>query len=194
MTKRYHKYAETHRTVWGRKQKYCTTCKRWKGIGEFGIDREKRDGLKIRCRDCDKAYGYEYRRKHRGNVREHLKFEQRHRVVKGVRQKLCGHCNQWKDEKDFYRNRSMKDGLAYQCIECGREDARERRERENTSVRKNIRYEDRHRVVDGIREKLCTKCGEWKSENQYYKDRTNKDDLSARCKKCSYKAAAKSGK
>ncbi|MHC4541132.1 MAG: hypothetical protein ACYS74_15340 [Planctomycetota bacterium] len=118
MTKRYYKYAETHRTFRGRRQKYCTTCKQWKAESEFRIDRDKRDGLKIRCRGCDSAYEQEYREKHKGDVREYLRFEERHRTVKGVKQKLCCSCRQWKKEAEYYELRSSRDGLSAQCKKC----------------------------------------------------------------------------
>lgn len=192
MTKRYYKYAETHRTIKGRKQKYCTTCKRWKVESDFRKDRAKRDGLRIRCRDCDDAYEQEYRRQHRGDVREYLTFEQRHRIVNGVKQKLCGKCNQWKDENRFSRNRSSRDGLGFRCKEC--DNTQKSHERQRKGARRNLRYQDRHRVTNGVNEKLCTMCARWKKESEYYKNRSIRDGLSTRCKKCSYTATIKSGK
>jgi len=118
MTKRYYKFGETHRTIKGRKQKYCTTCKQWKGESEFRKDRAKRDGLKIGCRDCDSAYQREYQRKHRGNARKYLKFEERHRIIDRVREKLCTKCGKWKKESEYYKQRSDRDGLAGQCRKC----------------------------------------------------------------------------
>jgi len=118
MTKRYYKFGETHRTVNGRKQKYCTTCKQWKGETEFRIDRYKRDGLKIKCTDCDDAYERAYRVKHRGTVKEYLKFEQRHRTVKGLREKLCSKCGKWKKETEYHKEKSSKDGLSGWCKQC----------------------------------------------------------------------------
>lgn len=193
MTKQYYKYEETHRTVKGRKQKYCTQCRKWKGENEFGRDRAKRDGLKIRCKTCDTAYARDLRWRKK-NVREYLRFEQRHRIVKGVKQKLCGGCGQWKDESDFYRHRWAKDGLAGWCRECEISRARKRCGRKNRGARKNLRYDERHRVVNGIREKLCTKCRKWKRESEYYTDRARKDGLSFRCQKCSHTTATKSRK
>ncbi|MHC4556065.1 MAG: hypothetical protein ACYS80_02045 [Planctomycetota bacterium] len=95
MTKKYYTYKETHRTVKGRKQKYCTKCEKWKGENEFGKDQAKRDGLKIRCSDCDRAYARALRRKYRKGkkVRVYLRFEERHRVVRGVKEKRCSHCS-----------------------------------------------------------------------------------------------------
>ncbi len=45
--------------------------------------------LKIRCKDCDREYQRELKKKTRGkNVRDYLRFEERRRVVHGVKQKL----------------------------------------------------------------------------------------------------------
>ena len=189
MTKRYYSYEETHRTVNGRKQKLCTKCKKWKGKSDFGKDRAKRDGLKIRCKDCDRAYTRTLRKKYRKgkSVRVYLRFEERHRIVRGVKQKLCCSCNKWKDESHYYRHRRLKDGLSLKCKDCGRKrHARKRLEQKKKGARRYLRYEDRHRVVKGAKEKLCSKCRKWKKESEYYKHRSNKDGLMGRCKACSY--------
>jgi hypothetical protein len=57
--------------------------------------------------------------------------------------------------------------------------------------RRNLRYEDRHQVVNGVKQKYCRKCKRWKSETEFYKDKLIKDGLMGRCKKCSYKPAKK---
>ena len=175
--------------VKGRKQKYCTICKRWKDECEFRKDRAKRDGLKIRCRNCDDAYGQEYRRKHRGNVKEYLSFEERHRTVDGVKQKLCGGCKQWKDESDFCRNCSSKDGLEFKCIECKAGHGRKYREGNAESRRRNLRYAERHRVVHGVKQKLCGDCNQWKNERDFYRNRRSKDGLGFHCKECEKRQA-----
>lgn len=193
MTKRYYKFKETHRTVFGRKQKYCTKCKKWKSESEYGIDRFKRDGLNIRCKDCYKAYTRALHKKYRKGrkVRVYLRFVQRHRVFKGVEQKRCSKCGRWKDYDKFYRNTAQKDGLMEWCRNCSYKAAGRTY---GPKSRRNMRYEDRHRLVDGAKEKLCTKCGKWKKENEYYKQRSNKDGISARCRKCSYTSVKKSHK
>lgn len=194
MTKRYYKYKETHRTVFGRKQKYCTKCEKWKAQDKFGIDHAKRDGLKIHCRECDRAYALELCRKYRKGkkARIYLRSEERHRIVKGVRQKLCCICKQWKDESHYYSNRALKDGLSLSCKDCDKKNARRRFEKKNKGARKYLRYEQRHRVVNGVTQKLCIKCRRWKKENAYYKNSSEKDELSARCINCTYKVVDKS--
>lgn len=191
MTKRYYRFSDTHRTIRGRKQKYCTKCNLWKAERKFSRDRAKRDGLKSRCKACDSAYGRDPRWRKR-NIREYLGFELRHRIIRGVREKLCSRCKQWKDEDGFYRSRGAKDGLAGWCKECERRRSHERYERNRKGERRLRPYEDRHRIVDGVREKLCTKCRKWKKESEYYTDRARKDGLTGLCQKCSDAATAKS--
>ncbi|MHC4426822.1 MAG: hypothetical protein ACYSYV_12105 [Planctomycetota bacterium] len=120
MTKRYYKYRETHRTVKGVRQKYCTKCKKWKRKSEFGTDRAKRDGLKIRCKDCDRVYTRALHKKYRKGkkVRVYLRFEERHRIVKGAKEKLCTRCRKWKKGSEYYKHRSNKDGLSTRCKKC----------------------------------------------------------------------------
>lgn len=118
MTKRYYKYAETHRTVKGRRLKYCTSCKQWRSMSEFRVDRYKRDGLKIKCRDCDSAYERSRRTRRRTEVRVYLKFEQRHRIVNGRREKQCSKCGKWKKETEYHKQKSARDGLSGWCKGC----------------------------------------------------------------------------
>ena len=131
MTKRYYKYGETHRKVRGRKQKYCTKCKKWKSVSEFGKDCAKRDGLNIRCKNCYKAYTRALHKKYRKGkkVRVYLRFEERHRILKGVRQKLCTKYGKWKKESEYYKHRSNKDGLSERCNKCSYKPAKKSRKR-----------------------------------------------------------------
>lgn len=57
--------------------------------------------MKIWCKACGTAYVGGLCGK---NIRQYLRFEQRHRIVNGVKQKLRSGCKQWKDESDFYRD------------------------------------------------------------------------------------------
>ncbi len=123
MTKKYYSYEETHRSIKGRKQKYCTKCKKWKARSksEFRQDSSKKDGLRIWCKECDITHErerYRKNRRKRKNVRQYLRYEQRHRAVNRVKEKLCTKCRRWKKESDFYKDRSTKDGLAARCRKC----------------------------------------------------------------------------
>ena len=51
--------------------------------------------------------------------------------------------------------------------------------------KKYYRYEQSHRVVDGVKEKRCRRCKKWKPESKFSKMRTSKDGLNLYCKECS---------
>jgi hypothetical protein len=61
-------------------------------------------------------------------------YEQQHRIVDGVRQKLCRTCNEWKSESEYHKNSSSKDGLAGACKTCKNDAARERRQRSKAAA------------------------------------------------------------
>ncbi len=147
MTKKCYRYEETHRTVKGVKEKLCTKCIKWKGKSDFRTERARKDGLSRLCRECYRAYERAIYRKDKEHVRERLKYEESHRTVRGVKQKLCSTCKLWKKESLYHIKRRSKDGLVWQCKEC----ARKRYERIRKPGRINLRYEDRHRVVNGVK-------------------------------------------
>lgn len=188
MAKRYYKCEETHQTVKGVKLKRCTKCKRWKEVSEFCKDRARKDGLKIYCNSCSNAYALKSHRKNKKSVRDYLRYEERHRVIRGFKEKLCSRCKQWKYYSDFYKNNRSNDGLSVSCKEC----ERKRTEHKRKSDKKYLRYEYRHRIIKGIRQKLCTKCCKWKAEGDFYKNISNRDGLNNWCKGCSHKATSKS--
>ena len=174
MTKRYYKCEETHQTVNGIELKRCTKCKRWKELAEFNRDGARKDGLKVYCKSCNNSYVLRRRRKNKKPIRENLRYEDRHRVNRGFKEKLCSRCKKWKRYSEFYKSVSTNDGLSCGCRECYK----------NKSSKKYLRFEDRHRVVDGVRQKYCRKCKKWKNEDKFYKDKGKKDGLHDRCKKC----------
>ena len=51
------------------------------------------------------------------------------------------------------------------------------------------KYEDFHRVVDDVKQKLCRKCNEWKPESEFHKNASSKDGLAGTCKACKAEAA-----
>jgi hypothetical protein len=59
---------------------------------------------------------------------------------------------------------------------------------EKKPLRSGSKYEDVHRVVDGVEQKLCRKCNEWKPESEFHKNASSKDGLAGSCKVCKAKA------
>jgi len=190
MVKRYYKCEETHQTVKGVKLKRCTKCKRWKEVSEFCMDRARKDGLKVYCNACIKMYALRRNRKNKKPVRDYLRYEERHRVIRGFKEKLCSRCKQWKYYSDFYKDKKTKDGLMFWCKEC----ESKRTEHKRRSNKKYLRYEDRHRTVKRIKQKLCAKCSIWKVESDFSKNRSNRDGLNSWCKECTRKATDKNRK
>ncbi len=105
--------------------------------------------------------------------------------------KRCSRCKKWKDESKFGKNRSRKNGLSLRCKDCVRADMREGYKKEGKGLKQYYRYEESHRVVDGVKQKRCRGCKSWKAESDFYKQRRHKDGLAVWCKACANKATNK---
>ncbi len=127
-------------------------------------------------------------------MKKHLVYEESHRTIDGVKQKRCSRCKKWKDEIQFGKDSKSKDGLRYWCKDCVRADMRERYKKQGKGLKTYYRYEECHRVVDGMKQKRCSRCNKWKTESNFYKRRSNKDGLAAWCKECSDIATNKAHK
>jgi len=108
--------------------------------------------------------------------------------------KQCNKCKKFKSKSEFSKNRKNKDGLRYSCKDCMRAYTRERYKKEGKGLKKYCRYEECHRVVDGVKQKRCKRCKRWKTENQYYKHSRGNDRLATWCKECANKATNKARK
>ena len=174
--------------------KRCSKCKEWKDESEFNKNRKNKDGLKCQCKKCDRNYA---RKHYWGNskpLKRYLRYEENHRTIDGVKQKRCTKCEKWKDESKFGKDRYSKDGLNYWCKDCERADNRERYKKEGKGLKTYYRYEERHRVVDEVKQKRCSRCKSWKAESEFYKNRSCKDGLQFPCKTCANKATNKAHK
>lgn len=60
---------------------------------------------------------------------------------------------------------------------------------EEKSAEKGDKHDDLHRVVDGVKQKLCRKCEEWKPESEFHRNTSTKDGLAGSCKTCKANAA-----
>jgi FtsZ-interacting cell division protein ZipA len=54
---------------------------------------------------------------------------------------------------------------------------------------RDYKYEDCHRVIGEVKEKLCRRCEKWHAESNFHKNRSCKDNLASWCKECKAKAA-----
>lgn len=121
-------------------------------------------------------------------TRKYYTYEDTHRKVNGRKQKYCIKCHEWKVEREFSKDQSSMDGLDMRCRDCARSHAQDlhRIATRKRKVTVYIGFKDRHRTVSGVKQKLCTNCGEWKKLNEYYKSSAQKDGLMGRCKECTY--------
>jgi hypothetical protein len=127
-------------------------------------------------------------------MKKHFSYEERHRTIDGVKQKRCAKCEKWKDEIQFSKDSKNKDGLGYDCKDCVRARMRERYKKEGKGLKQYYRYEECHRVFDGVEQKRCRRCKRWKAESSFYKAHINKDGLAVWCKECANKATNKARK
>jgi hypothetical protein len=194
MTRRYYQYEDSHRTVRGVKQKLCIRCKKWKDESLFHRNRRSKDGIQWKCKECERKYARKRYNRIRKTDRRNLRYEDRHRVVNGVKEKLCRNCRKWKSENQYYKEPRTKDGLKSWCKDCVLKYQRERNRKIGKGLKTLRRYEECHRVVSGVKQKKCTRCKRWKTESEFYKNIRNKDGLQFPCKACSDKATNKSHK
>ncbi|QNS09000.1 endonuclease VII domain-containing protein [Streptomyces xanthii] len=94
--------------------KVCTGCKRSLPLASFAADRNRGDGLQVRCRECVAEYSAaHYRRRQAAlgkTVREKADVPEGH--------KQCRTCGEIKPHSEWHRNASASDGLATRCKAC----------------------------------------------------------------------------
>ncbi|MBZ6082244.1 endonuclease VII domain-containing protein [Streptomyces olivaceus] len=95
-------------------EKRCTSCKRALSVAQFARDKNRRDGLQVRCRECVAEYSAaHYRRR-----REALGRTVREKVEVPAGHKLCRSCGEVKPHNEWHRNATASDGLSTRCKAC----------------------------------------------------------------------------
>jgi len=102
--------------------KRCAGCERGLPVTAFARDKNRRDGLQVRCRECVAQYSAEHYRRRREAVGKSV----RERVDVPPGHKLCRTCGEIKPHSEWRRNVTASDGLSTRCKACratrGRED------------------------------------------------------------------------
>ncbi len=94
-----------------------------------------------------------------------------HRIVRGIEEKQCGKCQEWKPLLHFALNKTRDDGLSWDCREChndaqqSRVDADSRNAREATTAKHGVGSQRYNRKV---REWATRSSPEPGSENKGY--------------------------
>jgi len=96
-------------------------------------------------------------------------------------------------QREAAERRQAKEGLDQKVAEltaANEELRQEATEYEHAGRRRtDYVYEDEHRVVDGVKQKLCRKCGDWKAQSEFHKNASRKDGLARWCKVCRTRAS-----
>ena len=82
--------------------KHCSQCQTPKLVSQFSRDKSKSDGLRTRCKDCDRAY-------------EEKSFRLPNPVIA---EKYCSLCKVVKPVTEFYRRRNRPTGFTSKCKDC----------------------------------------------------------------------------
>ncbi|GAB2912991.1 endonuclease VII domain-containing protein [Streptomyces heilongjiangensis] len=94
--------------------KQCSGCKRKLPVIAFAKDRNRGDGLQVRCRECVAEYSAaHYRRR-----REAMGKPVREKADVPAGHKLCRVCGENKPHSEWHRNASASDGLSTRCKAC----------------------------------------------------------------------------
>ncbi|WP_416969170.1 endonuclease domain-containing protein [Streptomyces sp. 4F14] len=101
--------------------KHCSGCGRDLSPEAFAKDKNRRDGLQPRCRECVAEYGAAYYRRRRSAMGK--KVWEKVDVPAG--HKFCRTCGEVKPHSDFHRHRKASDGLAGRCKPCRAVDGRQ---------------------------------------------------------------------
>ncbi|WP_369356154.1 endonuclease VII domain-containing protein [Streptomyces sp. cg2] len=94
--------------------KQCTGCERDLPAAAFARDRNRRDGLQVRCRGCVAEYGAAHYRRRRAAMGKRV----REKADVPAGHKLCRTCGEVKPHSEWHRNATASDGLATRCKAC----------------------------------------------------------------------------
>jgi len=89
--------------------------------------------------------------------------------------KRCSKCGKLKNESEFPKDRTRKDGLHQRCKACKNAYSRQRYK---------TKQEFKTDTIGSNNLKKCSGCGEIKARSEFSKDRTKKDGLYHLCKVC----------
>ncbi len=107
----------------GEQTKRCSRCGETKPVGEFSLNRRRKDGRSWWCKQCCQA-DYLSRKPAGHQVRPYPK--QRNRLSPDAAEKRCARCGEVKPIDGFPRNSRAADGRMTRCRACMGIDRKER--------------------------------------------------------------------
>lgn len=103
----------------GIEEKWCSTCKCWKPISEFHVNRRVWDGLSSKCKVCGCAYQARYHQATR-DCKGKRGPSITHVIKDGVEMKMCTKCMELRPLSEFGVKKAHWDGLQCVCLPCMR--------------------------------------------------------------------------
>jgi hypothetical protein len=100
--------------------------------------------------------------------------------------KKCSCCKIEKPTKEFYKNKSLKDGLSSQCKDCYKKYHEDKRDiiLEKQKLHYNKLKEKEKPKLEG---KVCSKCKQYKTINDYWINNNSVNGIYSACKECQIK-------
>lgn len=122
--------------------KTCNTCGQTKPTSAFFVNRQTKDGLQVRCKECHRAVVQRmYDRDHAGIVRA---------ARDAGLMKTCSKCGLQKSVNDFFTHKAMTDGFRPDCKACLSKKLRERYERDKPAILA-AQYDYNRRNADAVK-------------------------------------------
>lgn len=104
--------------------------------------------------------------------------------------KKCFSCRKVKNTTEYHKSRDGKYGVRGSCKECVNEKARIYRENNPEKVSETYERFKRKAAIESSENysdkevSLCTKCGKYKPNTCFYKNKYRKEGVAAHCKEC----------
>ena len=108
-----------HIFIGGVEYKYCSKCKEYKPLSDFGENSTRWDKLHYRCKACRSEYS-KSRRKKKGRGKKGKKRKE-HKIIGGIERKHCPACQKYKPLSEFGNSSKTWDKLFGYCKACVRE-------------------------------------------------------------------------
>lgn len=152
----------------------CTTCKEEKHFSSFHKNNRTKHGICARCKDCyskiTKAERLEERLKRLETKNNTPLSIETHRV--------CTKCKVNKPFSEFIKAKGRKYDITSKCKPCYNEHQRGYRKLKQDRLKNPEKY----KTPEGKR--ICTRCGNLKDNELFYKNRFSKSGFTSRCIEC----------
>ena len=155
-------------------EKKCNKCGLVKPTDQFNKAPDRKGGLHCYCRKCLNTQAKRWRLE---RIERNIKTV----VPLFVKEKLCSICKTTKPAEDFYHNRQIKDGLDVSCRECKKE----------SRTKRLIKNKQANIQIDFNKTKICSKCGETKTLDCFFRSAIKNDGVCSYCKECANKIERK---